>query len=51
LIDHVYIEQAPLCCPANGNTSGDEEGKVNLSDITELIDHVYINQLETAACN
>jgi len=50
LIDHVYIEQAPLCCPASGNTSGDTEGKVNLSDITELIDHVYINQEETAAC-
>ena len=50
LIDHVYIEQQPLCCPASGNTNGDGDGKVNLSDITELIDHVYINQLETAAC-
>jgi len=50
LIDHVYIEQAPLCCPANGNTSGDAEGKVNLSDITALIDHVYVSQEEIAVC-
>jgi hypothetical protein len=27
------------------------ETKINLADITRLIDHVYVSQLETASCH
>lgn len=50
MIDYVYISKAPLCCPENGNTDGDDAGNTNLADITRLIDHVYISKAETAPC-
>ena len=40
----------PLCCEASGNVTGDPEGKINLTDITRLIDHVYISEEPTAEC-
>ena len=33
-----------------GNANGDLVGKINLPDITRLIDFVYISHAETAAC-
>ena len=34
----------------SGSVDGDIGGKVNLADITRLIDHVYLSKAETAAC-
>jgi hypothetical protein len=39
-----------LCCPSNGNIDGDSLGKVNLNDITRLIDLVFLAKMEAAAC-
>jgi hypothetical protein len=51
LIDRVYITPGlSLCCDANGNTNGDPEKALNLSDITALIDYVYVSHEETASC-
>jgi hypothetical protein len=50
LIDHVYGDRLPLCCPTNGNVDGDPFGKINLADITRLIDHVYVSKSETDPC-
>lgn len=49
-IDNVYISKEALCCTENGNIDGDIDNKLNLADITRLIDHVYISKAETAAC-
>ncbi len=50
LIDRIYISQAPLCCEANGNTSGGPPGELSLTDITKLIGYIYITHIETAPC-
>jgi len=50
LIDHVYISQRDLCCPANGNLDPSNGEMINLADITRLIDFVYISHAETAPC-
>jgi hypothetical protein len=47
----VYVSKVELCCEENGNTNGDVEGKINLGDITKLIDHVYVSKAETAVCH
>jgi hypothetical protein len=44
------VSKEALCCEENGNADGDGEGKINLADITKLIDHVYVSKSETAAC-
>jgi aminopeptidase N len=49
LVDYVYVSGLPLCCPENGEITGDAFGP-NLSDITTLIDHVYISGQPTASC-
>lgn len=49
-LEQVYISMTDLCCEENGNVDGDSEAKVNLADITRLIDHVYISKAETASC-
>jgi hypothetical protein len=42
--DRMYISKATLCYETNGNTNGSEDGKISLSDITRLIDRIYISK-------
>ena len=45
-----YLDLKICCVGLTGNTDCDAEGKINLADITRLIDHVYISKGATAVC-
>jgi hypothetical protein len=46
----MYVSKTDLCCEENGNVDGDIDDKINLGDITTLMDHVCVRKTETAAC-
>jgi len=50
LIDHLFIANTPLPCPAEGNTDGDELGAVDIGDLTILIDYLFISRTPPAPC-
>ena len=50
LIDYLFINFTPLCCPEEANINGDAQGTVDIADLTALIDHLFINFTPTAPC-
>lgn len=48
LIDHLFINNNPLVCEAEGNTDGNPG--VDISDLTVLIDHLFINNNPLPGC-
>lgn len=50
LIDHLFINLPPLCCPPEANTDADAMGQVDISDLTALIDHLYIDLEPLPGC-
>jgi len=48
LIDHLFIDRNPLCCPREANIDG--AGEINIADLTFLIDHLFIDLPSTAVC-
>lgn len=49
LIDHLFINNNPLCCEGEGNTDG--MSGVDISDLTVMIDHLFINNNPLAPCS
>lgn len=41
LIDHMFINLAPLCCEGEGDVNAD--GSIDISDITDLIERLFLN--------
>jgi len=50
LIDHLFINFPPLCCPLEGNIDGDVAGNVDITDLTALIDFLFISFTVPSAC-
>ncbi len=50
-VTYYPVGSCNYCCYASANTSGDGSCKITLSDITKLIDAVYISRNITAPCN
>ncbi|MBI5267367.1 MAG: carboxypeptidase regulatory-like domain-containing protein [candidate division Zixibacteria bacterium] len=48
LIDNLFINLTPLCCPAAANTDG--QLGVDISDLSLLIDYLFINFTTPAPC-
>ncbi|MBN1211994.1 MAG: CotH kinase family protein [candidate division Zixibacteria bacterium] len=49
LIDHLYINHAPLCCPAEAETDPAFPG-LDISDISRLIHYIYLSGDPLPAC-
>ena len=50
IIDYLYINRTPLCCPAEANTDGVGDYPAtdpDISDIIRIIDYLYINHTIT----
>ncbi|RME30056.1 MAG: hypothetical protein D6800_02185, partial [Candidatus Zixiibacteriota bacterium] len=50
LINHLFIDFAPLCCPEEANINGDPNGTVDMADLTKLIDHLFLSFTPLGAC-
>ncbi|MBU0984073.1 MAG: thrombospondin type 3 repeat-containing protein [candidate division Zixibacteria bacterium] len=51
LINHLFINFDPLCCPGSGDTGNPKDGSVDVGDLTALIDHLFISFPPLPACN
>ena len=53
LINHLFINFPPLCCPEEANCDGMSQGgvEVDLGDLTALIDYLFITFTEPSMCN
>lgn len=49
LIDYLYQNQAPLCCPAEADCNG-SGGEPDMSDITAIIEYLYQTHSPLALC-
>jgi len=50
LIQYLFMEPKPLCCPEEANVDGDEFGSVDLGDLTFLIYHLFYSPPEQHSC-
>ena len=50
LIDHLFINFAPVLCPEESNVNGDPAGTIDIADLTALIDHLFISFASTLPC-
>jgi hypothetical protein len=46
----LYISLSPLCCAAEANIDGDPDGGIDISDLSALIDYLYISFTSPAPC-
>lgn len=51
LIDHLFINFAPLGCRIEANIDADPFGNVDIADLTALIDHLFINFEPLPSCS
>jgi hypothetical protein len=49
LIDQLFISLTPVRWPALGNVDGSPDGLITMSDLTSMIDHLFIS-LEPLDC-
>ncbi len=49
-IDSHYVNVRFHCCPAEANMDGSLDGGIDISDLTALIDYLYISFTPLAAC-
>ncbi len=50
LVDHLYVNFAPLCCYGEANVDGDVQRSVDISDLTALVDYLYVSFTSPAPC-
>jgi len=50
LIDHLYINHEPLCCPHEADCDGSGHEEPDIADITSLISHLYIEFEPLLSC-
>ena len=53
IIDYLYINKAPLCCPPEANTDGIGVYPISdpdISDIIKIIDHLYLSKAPLVNC-
>jgi hypothetical protein len=46
----LYISLSPLCCVGEANLDGDPEGVIDITDLTRLIDFLYISFVTPEKC-
>ena len=50
LIDNMFINGIPICCPGEANVDGDPMENVDIADLTLLIAHLFINFEPLSSC-
>lgn len=50
LVDHLFLTNSPLCCPAEGNVDGTPNGQVDIADLLYLVDYLFISNVPPPAC-
>jgi len=48
LVDHLYIDLEPLCCPDEGDLDG--SGGVDIADLQLMLDHMFLGLQPFPAC-